>query len=260
MKRTIRHLRYMFLLLVIGLLMLPATAQRQDTLKVLFVGNSYTYFWNLPQTFAAMGTSKNIPIVSRKSTAGGTTLKQHWNGDKGLKSRELIEGSSWDVVVLQNHSLSTIKSSEEFMEYGKRFIDLVRKTGATPILYMTWARESNPLMLGQISEGYRTLAESEQVSVVPVGEVWERARSLKPLLRLYDPDGSHPSTIGTYLTSLVFFKALTNQKVEGIPNRLSTIDKNGEELFLSIMSKDDVHFMEQLVDSFEPEIHQTNGK
>ena len=156
--------------------------------------------------------------------------------------------------------MSTINAEQEFTEYGSKFIDLVRQSGAVPVLYMTWAREFNPLMQAQISKGYRELGRQKGVLVVPVGEVWEQARQLKPGFRLYDPDGSHPSTIGTYLTALVFVKSLTGQEVSGIPNRLSTVDKYGEELFFSIMSKEDVAFMQQLVDSFELEELSTNDK
>ena len=207
-----------------------------------------------------MAGTKGIPIFTKKSTVGGTNLKQHWDGDKNLKSREMIESGNWDVVVLQNHSMSAINDEQEFMEYGNRFIDLIRKSGAIPMLYMTWAREFNPLMQSQISKAYRELGDQKNTIVVPVGEVWERARQLKPEFRLYDPDGSHPSTIGTYLTALVFFKSLTGLDVSDIPNRLSTVDMNGEELFFSIMSKEDVAFMQQLVDSYQLEKLSTNDK
>lgn len=256
----LKRVKYAFLMMVLWALVLKVQAQQQDTLKVLFVGNSYTYFWNLPQTVTSMAESQHKVIMARKSTEGGTTLKQHWEGDKNLKSRELIKGTSWDVVVIQNHSMSTINDYEEFIEYGQKFIDLVKETGATPLLYMTWAREFNPLMQEKISAGYRDLGARANVQVVPVGEVWAKARQLKPGFRLYDPDESHPSTIGTYLTALVFCQVLTGNKVTGIPHRLSTIDKNGEELFYSIMSKGDAAFMQQLVDSFDLDTYQADGK
>lgn len=232
---------------------LSGSAMAQDSLRVLFVGNSYTYFWNLPQTVSTMAENRGVTIVARKSTAGGSTWKQHWKGEKELKSRKIIAQGNWDVVVLQNHSMSTINNPGDFADYGEKFIDLVRESGAIPILYMTWAREFNPLMQKAISEGYKTLGKEHQVYVAPVGEVWAKARTLRPDIRLFDPDSSHPSTIGTYLTACVFFTVLTGEKSNGLPERISTIDKNGEELFYSMMSKEDATFMQELTDSFELE-------
>ncbi len=248
----IKQIKYGILLLV-SVCSLTIQAQEKDTLKVLFVGNSYTYFWNLPQTISAMATNMDIHILARKSTAGGSTLKQHWQGDKNLNTIELIESNKWDVVVLQDHSMITIEQEDDFIEYTSKFISLVKSQGAIPILYMTWARESNPLMQEQISKSYRSLGIKNNVKVAAVGEVWEKARQLMPGFRLYDPDGSHPSTIGTYLTALVFLKILTGKEVANVPKRISTTDKNGEDLFYSIMSQDDASFMQQVVDSTDLE-------
>ena len=143
-----------FIAVIAGLLCLMAyNAQAQrDTLNVLFVGNSYTYFWNLPQTVEAISAnSKGVYIKARQSTAGGASWKQHWDGEKGLQSRRMIAEGQWDVVVLQNHSLSTIEKAGQFVDYGAKLVDLVREQGARPLLYMTWARAYNPMMQEQIS-------------------------------------------------------------------------------------------------------------
>lgn len=229
-----------------------------EGLKVLFVGNSYTYFWNLPQTVEAMAATRNISLVVRKSTFGGTTLKQHWDGEKQLKSRELITKGDWDYVVIQNHSLSSIDDPDEFMEYGKKFTTLIRESGAKPILYMTWARKYNPLMQEKITGAYKRLAEETGATYAPVGEVWERVRMLRPDFELFAEDGSHPSPNGTYLAACVFYKVLTGKPVRGLPERIQTIDKNGEELYLSIMSKENAGFLQQVVDETVSVTEMTN--
>ncbi len=227
-----------------------AQTQEREALKVLFIGNSYTYFWNLPQIITAMGERNGKAIMARKSTVGGTNLRQHWDGELGLNSRAMIENGDWDIVVLQNHSLSTIDDFDEFMDYGGRFIDLVRQSGATPMLYMTWAREFNPLMQDKISAAYRLLGEQKGVEVVPVGEVWRMARELRPDLDLFIGDGSHPTNYGTYLIACVFYSVLTDLPAQGLPARLSTTDKNGEELIFTFIDPQDATFMQDVVDSY----------
>ncbi|MEP2668717.1 MAG: hypothetical protein ABJH04_06975 [Cyclobacteriaceae bacterium] len=239
--------------LCLTVLLLPfhASAQvKQDTLKVLFVGNSYTYFWNLPQLVSAMAESQGIIIQTRQSTEGGTSLEQHWKGEKNIKSKELIKNGNWDVVVLQNLSTSTINSPESFSEFGKNFISLVKDKKAKPLLYMTWAREHNPLMQQQITDGYEQLGKETQTQVIPVGEIWMKALDLRPDLKLYFADGSHPSPLGTYLTALAFFKQLTGKPTAKIPNRIISTDKDGEKLYLTIQTQEDADFLQQLVDEF----------
>lgn len=226
--------------------MLPA--QDEQPLKVLFVGNSYTYFWNLPQTVQAMAAAKKMDMVTRQSTAGGANWGQHWRGEKELKTRELITDGDWDIVVMQNHSLSTIERPDSFMIFGEKLAGLIRTSGAEPVLYVTWARAFNPLMQEKITAKYRELGEAIDAPFIPVGPAWESAGRLRPDLELFDPDGSHPSHLGTYLTACVFFRALTGQAAEGLPNRLTGKDKDGEKIYLTIVSPEDAVFLQQVAD------------
>lgn len=246
MRVSRKHIAFFLGLLFIG----STSAQSRDTLRVLFVGNSYTYFWNLSQTVEALASTQGIPLVARNSTAGSASWKDHWEGRKALKSREMIKENRWDVVVLQNHSMSSIDSLDDFYEYGNRFIKLVKSSGAIPVLYETWAREFNPLMQDQVSAAYNNLAKEHDIQKVPVGTIWARARELRPKLTLYDPDGSHPSPTGTYLTACVFYSFLNNEKSSGLPERVITTDRNGELLYLSIQDINDAYFIHNVVDKY----------
>lgn len=250
MKKQLRRVSLIVLCSLFICLEGWSQASEKDALKVLFVGNSYTYFWNLCQTLEVMSENQGTPLLVRKSTAGGVTWKDHWDGEKELKSRTVIETGDWDVVVLQNHSLSTTRSMEEFIEYGSKFIELVKKNGAKPVLYQTWARENNPLMIDQIRSGYDSLANLHQIDVVRIGEIWQRASQLQPSLRLYDPDGSHPSTVGTYLTAYSFMAYFSQDKLKEAGHRIITTDKNGEVLYLSIQSEETADFLQQVVSNF----------
>lgn len=236
----------------IALLVSPnLQAQSADTTNVLFVGNSYTYFWNLPQTVSAMAASQGQVIVARKSTVGGAFWKEHWEGNRGLKTRDLIINGDWDIVVLQNQSLSTLNNQKDFMEYGKKLINLVKETGAKPLLYITWAREFNPLMQKTITATYKKLAATAGIDYAPVGPDWQKVRQLRPDLQLFDPDGSHPSPIGTYLIASVLYHTITGKPTAPIPERLVIKDKNGEDLYLSIMTKGNADFIQQVVDEYQ---------
>ncbi len=242
---------YRNLILVALFFPLSALAQQADTLDILFVGNSYTYFWNLPQHVNLMAASQGRSFASRQSTAGGSNWEHHLQGERDLRSVELIRQEGWEYVVLQNHSMSTLNRLAEFRKNGKTLISMIRKAGAEPVLYMTWAREFNPLMQDPITSGYLSLAKAERVSVVPVGLVWAKVRALRPDLKLFDPDGSHPSPVGTYLNALIFYRFFSGAATAEIPNRLQTTDKDGEKTYLNFLTQNDADFLQQVVDLFD---------
>ena len=62
----------------------------QEKEKILFIGNSFTFYWNLPTQTEKMGLERGLPWEIHQSTAGGATLKDHWNGNKGLKTKNII--------------------------------------------------------------------------------------------------------------------------------------------------------------------------
>ena len=225
-----------------------ACLQSQDTTRVLFVGNSYTYFWNLPQVVEAMAISQKVPLRTAQSTAGGVNLGQHWRGERGLETHQKIDVGQWDFVVLQDHSLRTIQARDSLNHFITKWKIEIEKSNASPLLYLTWAREFNPLMQDLITDGYESIGRQLDVPIAPVGEVWELARQLRPDIDLYDADGSHPSALGTYLAALTFYKSLTGKSLTDIPPRLTSRDHTGEKLYLMIVPPNDAAFCIDVVE------------
>lgn len=218
--------------------------QENTPKEILFVGNSYTYFWNLPQTLKAFCDDKEIEV--RQSTAGGASLGHHWRGDRGLESVEKVRSGSYNAVILQDHSMMAIDHPDSLMYFGKLFGDLIKEKGAQTYLYMTWSREWDPFMQEKIELEYNKVAEKINAKLVPVGLAWERARELRPGFPLYDEDRSHPSSLGTYLTACVFYAALTGESPIGLPNRLTSKDADGETIYLTIQSRENAIFCQKV--------------
>jgi hypothetical protein len=87
-------------------------AQQKDTLNVLFVGNSYTYYSNLPKMVSDLSKSTSTFIKTQMSAIGGAKLKQHFNQERGLKTKDLIKNVNFDIVVLQEQSMGTLTNKE----------------------------------------------------------------------------------------------------------------------------------------------------
>ena len=128
---------YKVLLFFFTVLVFQIHAQSDIPKKVLFAGNSYTYFWNLPQNVALMAESQNIDLKTAQSTIGGSNLGQHWRSDRGLKSVELIKTGEYDTVVLQDFSMQAIQHPDSLIYYGELFGKLIKSNNSKPYLYMT---------------------------------------------------------------------------------------------------------------------------
>lgn len=243
--------------LLLFLFLLPASMYSQkDSEKILFVGNSFTYFWNMPQMVEAMAKDQGVGLQTTQSTVGGSNLSQHWKEEKNTKTRSVLENEQFDYVVLQDHSMSTIDSPERFKTYATKFIDLVKEKGATPLLSMTWAYDSNPLMQKTIGTSYLNLGKETGVKVVPVGTIFMEAQKTRPDLKIYFDD-KHPSSDGSYLIALVYYKYFTGKSVMKIPNRLVTKDSNGDSLYLCFVLPQTGAFLRQLVEDFDMATYKT---
>ena len=218
--------------------------------KVLFVGNSYTYFWNLPQTVRIMSLNDSMVLDTRQSTSGGVSLRNHWNGENNLKTVEMINNNHYDVIVLQDHSLQAIQKADSLHYYGKLFADLIKKKDTKIYLYLTWARENDPSKQDKITEEYHKLAKEINATVVPVGPMWQKVIQERPDIKLFDDDGSHPSFKGTYLTACLFYKYLTGKSPEGFSPRIISKDDRGERLYLNILPEENAKYFQKTANGF----------
>ncbi|MDR5591908.1 DUF4886 domain-containing protein [Christiangramia sp. SM2212] len=242
-----RHLLGLSLLL----LFLPAAIFAQEkSEEILFVGNSFTYFYNMPQMLEAMAKDQGVDLRTSQSTVGGSNLAQHWSKEKGTETRSILENEKFDYVVLQDHSMSTIDAPERFTTYASKLINLVKEKGAEPLLSMTWAYDSNPLMQETISTSYIQLGKETKVKVVPVGSIFMQAQKVRPDLKMYFDD-KHPSSDGSYLIALIYYKYFTGKSVLDIPNRLITKDSEGDKLYLCFVLPETGAFLRQLVEDFD---------
>ncbi|MDN5202285.1 hypothetical protein QQ008_12945 [Fulvivirgaceae bacterium BMA10] len=221
---------------------------KKDTLRILFAGNSYTYYENLPQIISVISDSSKTKLITKKSTAGGVYLSDHWHSKNGLKTKELIANGNFDIVVLQEQSMGTITAPDSVHVYAKLLCDFIRKNGAKPYLYMTWAREKVPQQQKTISKVYSEVATKNKAGLVPVGEAWQLARQLRPNIRLYIADGSHPSALGSFLTACVFVKTILQKLPQNLPRVYRSNDAEGESISLMRLDPLDVRFCIRVAD------------
>ena len=110
-------------LLIFGLILFSGLLfSQQKELKVLFVGNSYTYGYNLAHIVSIISAETSTKLITRKSTIGGASLREHWRGGRELETKKMIAEGDFDIVVLQDFSMSAIQAPDSTLKYVKLFI------------------------------------------------------------------------------------------------------------------------------------------
>jgi len=197
--------------------------------RVLFIGNSYTYFNNLPEIFTRLAEfGHQGKVETRMLAPGGWRLKDHWEGGE---ARKALRENKWNYVVLQEQSTlgvnfflegrQRVSSDQIFRPYAKKWAAEVRKAGATPVFYLTWARKASPEDQAALNFVYMRAARESGAQVAPVGIAWARVGEQQPILELYYADGSHPSPAGSYLAGCTLYATIFHQSPTGLPGRIT---------------------------------------
>ncbi len=211
--------------------------QKTTYKKILMIGNSFTFYWNLPHVLERMFAAKDIRIKVDQNTIGGSKLSDHWKSylNKGYR----IE--NYDYVVLNDYSTNAIQQIDSSAKYIKLFTSLIHKMNAKPLIYGTWEYPS----LKQISilSNYNTmdrldsLANINSAIYIPVGNAFDYIEKNHPEFNLYMEDKKHPSANATYLIACIFFSMITGETPLGLPVRFEGKNIDGKKIYYLIIDK-----------------------
>jgi hypothetical protein len=169
--------------------------------RVLFVGNSLTYFNSLPDVVTRLAhDAGDSDFVAAMVAMPGYSLADHL--DEGSAQRELMT-KRWTHVVMQQGPSSLPEGAEELRRSTERFAPLVRQAGAEPVLYMVWPERTRPSAFDAVRRHYRDAAAAVDGIFAPAGDAWTLALAADSTLPLYGTDGFHPSPVGTWLAAVV---------------------------------------------------------
>lgn len=185
---------------------------------VLFIGNSLTYYNDMPLMIAAFAEADGQDTLGIGSVlVGGYSLEDHWYDGR---ARRAILDFEWDIVILQQGPSSTPENQAHLAEWSARFAGEIRAVGGRPALYMVWPEATRQDAFDAVSEAYRSAAEEIDGMLFPVGEAWRAALRRDPDAPLYGSDGFHPSVAGSYLAALVMYEQIYGRSPIGLPREL----------------------------------------
>jgi hypothetical protein len=214
--------RFSLLSLLLSFLTISALTAAPDTLRVLFVGNSYVQVNSLPDIVAQIAANRGDVLIKADASVGGYTLQNHLSN---TNTRSLIAQKGWDFVVLQEQSqlpaFPDAQVAQDCYPYARALDSLVHLANpcAKTVFYMTWGRKNGdagncpffPLictyngMDSLLRARYSIMAQTNKAILAPVGAAWHKMRDLYPATNLYQTDESHPSEAGSYLAACTFY-------------------------------------------------------
>jgi hypothetical protein len=212
----------------------PNCSESVDSLSVLFVGNSYSSFNNLPNLISSIASTMGDVLIVDGSLIGGATLQNH---SQNNNTTNLITKGNWDFVVLQEQSqypaFPLWQVEQDVFPYATQLSELVSEFNecANTVFFMTWGRENGDQSNCQswppvctyegmddlLRERYMIMANDNNALVSPVGAVWRSLRDAGYDLDLYSSDGSHPSLTGSYVSAVCFYTTLFQKNPLDIP-------------------------------------------
>ena len=196
-------------------------------MNVLFIGNSFTYFNNMPEEiFRRIACENGDDVTVYSVTKGGARLERFLDeaDEYGERVSSLLREVAFDVAVLQEQSHTPISDPDSFFTSVRDFSRLLRERGISPYLYSTWGYHPTKSQLSlygadtedmerRLRAAYTAIGGEVGATVCPVGAAMTYAFK-HSTLDLYRPDGYHPEPCASVLAALVIYSVISGKGIE----------------------------------------------
>ena len=176
-------------------------------MKFLFIGNSHTFFNDMPYIFKQICTENDIDVEVTMLARGYKGLDYHC---KEPETRFNILYGDYDYIILQ-HLQSGFDSDVLFKstETIKNIANISNKNKL--FLYMTWTLKDERDKQDYMTNGYFEVGKKLNIPVIPVGLVWWNYFDKHPDKNLYFKDNKHASPLGSTLVAYTIFNSIFNR-------------------------------------------------
>ena len=194
--------------------------------SAIFIGNSFFYYNNslhnhLTQLLRSADADYKFRVTSvtiSGSGAGWHDVDSYFRpnaiGTYSFDANNNIVFNKldrlFDLAIMMDCSQCPIhpQLKSSFAEFSRKYSDTVRKHGAVPVFFMSWAYADKPEMTAELAEAYTGAGNDNGAFVVPVGLAFAKSVQRRPELNLYAADKRHPSLAGTYLAACTLYASL----------------------------------------------------
>ena len=184
-------------------------------MRILFIGNSHTYYNDLPAMVAQIAQEEGISCDVTMLAHGGWFLSQHVDEPD---VRFNIRYGHYDYVVLQEHS-HPFAPEEQYAQAVHTLCGWIREAGSIPVIYATWSRKDEPEKQAAMNGIHRRAAAEDKALLAPVGESWWAYLRSRPEIVMYAEDGAHASPAGSeFAAKLILVTIRTDLRARQKPH------------------------------------------
>jgi len=176
-------------------------------LKILFIGNSHTYFNDMPAMVKKLAEGAGFDASVTMIAHGGWFLKQHL-AEHSKEAEFNIRHGDYDYVVLQEHT-HPFEEETAYLNSIRVFSEMIRNAGAVPVVYATWAKKDDAAAEPRMEELQARAARENGALLAEVGKKWWETLKKSPELNLYYTDGQHASEVGSALAAGVIWDVIS---------------------------------------------------
>ena len=196
------------------------THSAEESISILFVGNSHVRTGNVPGQLQALASLHGIEMTYVDVSINGSGL------DGALRDNAIREMQSrnFDYVVMQQPAGRGTRITTDidgFFNNIRNFAAIVRENGAIPVLYSSmWMGvdgHPNEELHSIFSEMFKHAAYENDAILVNVGDAWVYVYRAIPGISLYARDGIHANHTGAFLAANVFMATLFDLDTQNIP-------------------------------------------
>lgn len=185
--------------------------------RILFVGNSLTYYGNVPALYAALGIANGHPTRSDMIVEGGATLSQRvvdGSVERALSTRK------YDALVIQERGGDLLcsfgpESCVESRAAIRKMAHLAQHEGIK--IVMLGSYQPNPEVSLQLVEKESAAAGESSVTYAEVSETLRQLTVSAPHLTWFAADGMHPGKDLALLHAILVYQALHGAPPEATP-------------------------------------------
>lgn len=181
-------------------------------MKLLFIGNSHTYYHAMPYQCRALLAAHNIDADVTQIVAPGKSLQWHGTNPETIQA---LQYNAWDHVILQQ-ATHPFAGTKPLLDGAKTLLQLMPAKPST-WLYNTWCEQEIPRNQIKIDKAFASVSEKLRIPIIPVADVWHEVERRDPGHNLYDDDRRHAGRNGSYLTALCMTRAISGRSVQGLP-------------------------------------------
>ena len=185
--------------------------------RVLFVGNSMTYYNDLPGLVQQLSAREDRPAEIASLAQPYVSLQ--WHYDTG-KPQALFAQQKWDCVVLQEFSRRPVTDPQNSQKYFALLAAAARQAGARPLIFQNWTRTGHQGEYDAMLATYQTVQTQTAGTIAPVGAAWQLCARDHPEIKLF-VDDRHPTDEGTYLTACVLYGTIYAKFPTSLPPNLT---------------------------------------